>query len=106
MPASFKPAQIANRRLVSQHLVRPELTTATQLVARLGAVQAQDYGGAKWAIIQRTVGLSEAAIESEISSARIIRTHVLRPTWHFVAAEDLRWMLELTAPRVHGANAF
>ena len=71
----------------------------------LGAVQAQDYAGAKWGLGQRVPGATEASVEREIDDGRILRTHILRPTWHFVAASDLRWMLELTAPRVNIANA-
>ncbi len=97
---------IAKQRLVNQGLVKPELKTAREVVAMLGAVQAQDYAGAKWGIAQRTRGLSDAQIDKEIDDGTIIRTHVLRPTWHFVAATDIGWMLELTAPRVHAANAY
>jgi hypothetical protein len=97
---------IARRRLVNQGLVKPTLTTAREVVAMLGAVQAQDYAGAKWGIAQRTGGLSDAQIDKEIDDGTIVRTHILRPTWHFVAATDIGWMLELTAPRVHAANAF
>jgi hypothetical protein len=97
---------IAKKRLVNQGLVKPALTTAREVVAMLGAVQAQDYAGAKWGIAQRTRGLSDAQIDKEIDDGTIVRTHVLRPTWHFVAAPDIGWMLELTAPRVHAANAF
>jgi hypothetical protein len=97
---------IAKQRLVNQGLVKPALTTARDVVAMLGAVQAQDYAGAKWGIAQRTAGLSDAEIDKEIDNGMIVRTHVLRPTWHFVAAADIGWMLELTAPRVHSANAY
>jgi hypothetical protein len=69
-------------------------------------VQAQDYGGSKWGISQRTSGLTDAQIEKEIDDGKIVRTHVLRPTWHFVAAADIGWMLSLSAPRVHAANAY
>jgi hypothetical protein len=69
----------------------------------LGAVQAQDYPNAKWALARRTKGLTDAEVEREIASGAILRTHVLRPTWHFVLPEDARWMLELTAPRVSQA---
>jgi hypothetical protein len=97
---------IAKQRLVNQGLVKPALKTARDVVAMLGAVQAQDYAGAKWGIAQRTPGLSDAQIDKEIDDGTIVRTHVLRPTWHFVAATDIGWMLELTAPRVHAANAY
>src|SRR5687768_15088575 len=97
---------IAKQRLINQGLVKPTLKTATAVVATLGAVQAQDYAGSKWGVAQRTVGLSDAQIEKEIDDGKIIRTHVLRPTWHFVAAADIGWMLALSGPRVHAANAY
>lgn len=96
---------IARRRLINQGLVRPTLKTASEVVARLGAVQAQDYGASKWGLAQRTAGLTDARIEKEIDDGLIVRTHVLRPTWHFVLAADIGWMLALSAPRVHAANA-
>ncbi len=68
----------------------------------MGAVQAQEYGPAKWGLgLRSPEGATDAAIEHAISAGRILRTHVLRPTWHFVAREDIRWMLELTGPQVH-----
>ena len=97
---------IARQRLINQGLVKPTLKTASEVVARLGAVQAQDYGASKWGIAQRTDGLTDERIEKEIDDGMIVRTHVLRPTWHFVAAADIGWMLALSAPRVHAANAF
>jgi hypothetical protein len=97
---------IVRQRLINQGLVRPTLITAGEVVARLGAVQAQDYAASKWGIGQRTSGLTDAEIEKEIDDGSIVRTHVLRPTWHFVAAADIGWMLALTAPRVHAANAY
>ena len=73
---------------------------------RLGAVQAQDYAGAKWALAQRTRNaVTDAAVERAVDAGAIVRTHVLRPTWHFVAACDLRWMLALTGPRISRALA-
>ncbi len=76
------------------------------MVRILGAVQSQDYAGAKWAIAQRTKSLTDARIEQAFASGAILRSHVLRPTWHFILPEDARWMLELTAPRVRSAMAF
>ena len=67
----------------------------------LGAVQAQDFDGAKWAVAQRIQKAGDGEIERAFADGSIVRTHVLRPTWHFVAPADIRWMLELTAPRVH-----
>jgi hypothetical protein len=97
---------IARQRLVNQGLVKPTLKTASEVVAKLGAVQAQDYGASKWGIAERTAGLTDAQIEREIDDGSIVRTHVLRPTWHLVAAADIGWMLALSAPRVHAANAY
>ena len=92
---------IARTRLARQFLVTTPHKTAMSVVRAQGAVQAQDYAGAKWALAQRMLGTpTDADIEREISDGRIIRTHVLRPTWHFVAPEDIRWMLALTAPEV------
>ena len=96
---------IARRRFASQHLIAPALRSAVEVVRALGAVQAQDYPNAKWAIGQRTTGLSDADIEQTFARGEILRTHVLRPTWHFVLPEDARWLLELTGPRVKAAMA-
>jgi hypothetical protein len=98
--------RIASQRLVNQHLVKPTLASASDVVALLGAVQAQDYGSAKWALAQRTSGATDADVETEIAAGAILRTHILRPTWHFVAPADIGWMLTLSAPRVHAANAY
>jgi hypothetical protein len=97
---------IARKRLINQGLVKPTLKTASEVVTRLGAVQSQDYAASKWGIAQRTNGLTDAQIDKEIDDGTIVRTHVLRPTWHFVAAADIGWMLALSAPRVHAANAY
>jgi winged helix DNA-binding protein len=71
----------------------------------LSAVQAQDYAGAKWALGMRVPRSTDADVERAFAEGSIVRTHVLRPTWHFVAPADIRWMLALTAPRVQAANA-
>jgi hypothetical protein len=69
-------------------------------------MQAQDYPAAKWAIGLRSPGIQDADIEQAFNDGLILRTHVLRPTWHFVAPEDIRWLLALSAPRIHAANAY
>lgn len=69
------------------------------------ATQAQDYTHAKWALGLRVPGTTDADVEAAIDRAEIIRTHLLRPTWHFAAAEDLRWMLALSAPQIIGIMA-
>src|SRR5437667_11917146 len=99
------PLDICGQRLASQHLTKQKIEKASEIVQLLGAVQAQDYSAAKWGIAQRTRSATDAELEKEISDGSILRTHVLRPTWHFVAPADIRWMLALTAPRVKSANA-
>src|SRR5918993_2876408 len=108
MPAgmSMPPDALLNERLRRQHLVGPGLPDAAAVVRWQGAVQAQDFAGALWAIGQRLApGSREADVLAAFDAGALIRTHVLRPTWHFVAPEDLRWMLALTGPRIHTSNA-
>src|SRR5512138_2302350 len=97
---------IASYRLHNQRLLQTDLTSPAEVVRWLGAVQSQDFAGAKWAIGLRTNGLSEADVERAFSEGSILRTHILRPTWHFVTPGDIRWMLELTAPRVRTQLAY
>ena len=96
---------ILKQRLHNQLLSQTKFNQPSQVVAWLGAVQSQDYAGGKWAIAQRTKGLTDAAIEQAFTKGEILRTHVMRPTWHFVTPQDIRWMLALTAPRVRAAIA-
>ena len=91
---------VVRERLARQHLTGKPLAGPVEVVRALGAVQAQDYAGAKWAIGMRARGATDAAIEAAVADGRILRTHVLRPTWHFVLPEDIRWMLALTGPRI------
>ncbi len=97
---------IAHQRLNNQKLLQTTFTKPDQVVSRLGAVQAQDYAGAKWAVAQRINGITDAALDQAFADGAILRTHLLRPTWHFVTPADIRWMLMLTAPRVHAVSAF
>ena len=91
---------IAARRLRTQGLTGEPFTSAVEAVRWLGAVQSQDYAGAKWALGQRTRGVSDAQLDRLFDEGAILRTHVMRPTWHFVLPEDIRWMIELTGHRV------
>ncbi len=91
-------------RLVNQQLAAPSCKTPQALVAHQGAVQAQDYAGAKWAIGLRLPQLTDADVEQAFQQGDLIRTHILRPTWHFVSPADLRWMLQISAPRVQTVN--
>ncbi len=93
--------RIAVARLRRQHLGGSSaFSSAVDVVRALGAVQSQDFAGACWAIGMRATGLTEADVHRAFDAGVILRTHVLRPTWHFVLAEDLAWMQRLTGGRV------
>ena len=94
------PNNIANLRLISQQILKSKFESAKDIVGWMGAMQAQDFNMAKWAIGLRFNKATEKDIDAAINSAEIIRTHVLRPTWHFVAADDIYWMVGLTASRI------
>jgi hypothetical protein len=97
---------IAHRRMHNLRLSGPPFEAPEDVVRWLGAVQSQDYGPAKWSVAERTGGVADAAMDRAFADGIILRTHVLRPTWHFVLPADIRWMLALTAPRVHALNAY
>lgn len=91
---------LLKERLRRQALSSSSHRTPESVVGALGAVQAQDYPGAAWALALRAPGLALADVDRALADGRILRTHVLRPTWHLVAPADLRWMLALTGPRL------
>ena len=99
-------SDILRIRLDNQQLSATSLKTPGEVVQWMGAMQAQEYAMAKWAISLRLKDVKESEVEKAFSDGAILRTHVMRPTWHFVAPEDIRWLLMLTAPRVHQANAY
>ena len=98
--------ELLRRRLRNQRLDRSELRKPAEVVQWLGAVQAQDYSGAKWAIGLRAKGVMDGDVERAFDEGAILRTHVLRPTWHFVSPADIRWMLALTAPRARRERCY
>jgi hypothetical protein len=99
-------AAVAERRLANQRLSNNSLRHPGDVVAWFGAVQAQEYATARWAIgLRMRDGTRVDDIERAFDAGRILRTHVMRPTWHFVTPADIRWLLELTAPRVRAAMA-
>lgn len=93
-------------RFHTQHLAGTPLKRPEDVVRSLAAVQSQDHLGAKWSVGQRIRNGTDAAVQQAFDDGRILRTHVLRPTWHYVTPDDIRWMLALTAPRVHALSAF
>jgi hypothetical protein len=94
---------ISQQCLFNQQIHGDRFNSVKELVEYMGAIQAQDYTMAKYAIGARLKNATYQTVEDAINNAEIIRTHVLRPTWHFVAAEDIRWMLELTAKNLNRA---
>jgi hypothetical protein len=99
-------AAIALQRLRQQRLSQHPLATPGEIVAWMGAVQSQDYPGAKWSLGMRMQQATEAMIDHAFNDGAILRTHIMRPTWHFVTPTDIRWLLALTSPRVHATNGY
>lgn len=97
---NLKQNDVVRMRLAGQRLTGALAGDPVALVREQGAVQSQDYLGGKWGIGLRVRNASDGLVETAIEAGKILRTHVLRPTWHFVAAEDLRWMLALTGPQI------
>jgi hypothetical protein len=96
----LKAADAVRSRLRNQLLGSQRPGDVVDVVRAMGAVQAQDFNGAKWALAQRLKSpVTSADIDRAFDAGSILRTHVLRPTWHFVAPEDIRWMLALSRPR-------
>ncbi len=93
-------SEILELRLHNSGLSHSPFKSAADAVSHLCAVQAQDFAAAKWALGLRIKNSTDEDIEKAFNEGMILRTHVMRPTWHFVVPEDIRWMLELTAPRV------
>lgn len=91
-------------RLASQHIAGNTFSKPVELAAWMGAMQAQDPAMIKWAFGCRIPGITEKAVDEALATGEILRTHLLRPTWHVVAAEDIYWLLELTAPQIRGSS--
>lgn len=101
--------EIVDRRLTSLRLplASPRSCTPEAVVRRLGVVQSQDYGPAKWSVAQRMgASATDSALDLAFNEGRILRTHVIRPTWHFVVPEDIRWLVGLTGPRIQALSAY
>jgi hypothetical protein len=105
-PMAATPAQLLSARLRNQHLIGSTKRKPADIVSWLCAMQAQDYPAAKWGIGLRAPGCQDGDVEQAFNDGLILRTHVLRPTWHFVAPADIRWMLALSAPRLNAVNAY
>lgn len=99
-------ADITHHRLLNQQIASTKFKKPQDMVDWLVAMQAQEYAMAKWSIGLRLPGSTDASVEKAFNEGAILRTHLLRPTWHFATPADIRWLLTLTAPRVHALNAY
>src|SRR5258708_497702 len=102
----MKSREVAVRRMHGQHLWGTPLEGLEEVVRWLVPMQAQEYPVAKWSVAQRTRGVTNAGMDRAFADGTILRTHVLRPTWHFVLPEDIRWLLRLSAPHVKARLAY
>jgi len=87
-------------RMACHQLAEPEFGHPADLVGWMGAMQAQDYTMSKWAVGLRLRSATIAQVNEALAKGEIVRTHIMRPTWHYVAGKDLRWMLQLTSSRL------
>lgn len=99
------PEAVVRTRLVSQQLRSPVAASVEDALQNLLAVQSQEYPYARWSLAQRTAAATAKDVEQAFAGGLILRTHILRPTWHFVHQADLPWLRALSAPRLHRANA-
>lgn len=97
--------ELGRSRMLRQGLWGEPFTDPADVVRAFAAMQAQEFLPAKWAISQRSHGVTDTEVDAAVADGSILRTHVLRPTWHFVHRDDIRWMLAVSAPRVHQLNA-
>ena len=98
---AFAPLRMRNLRLWGTRFETPRAA-----VRWLTALQAQEFPLAKWSVAQRTSGATKSDVDQAFADGVILRTHLLRPTWHFVLGEDIRWLLKVTAPRVNALSAY
>lgn len=91
---------LARWRLSTQRLSSRTYPSAPAVVSGLLGIQAENYAQASWAVATRTPGMGVDELDALYDSGAILRTHVLRPTWHFVLPDDIRWLLEVTVPRI------
>ena len=95
---------LAVKRMYNQQIIDSRFNQPEDVVTYMVAMQAQDYAGAQWAIGLRMTNAKNHIIEKALNEGKILRTHLLRPTWHFVSPADIRWLLTLTAPHIHAAS--
>lgn len=95
---------LAEQRLCGQRIAANKLEQPEEVVRWMGAMQAQDYAQAVWAVGLRTRSATLADVEISLADKRIVRTWPMRGTIHFVLPEDAKWMLPLSASRMLAAD--
>lgn len=93
-------SELTANRLAAQQIAHPVSTSAKELVRHMGVMQAQDYAMSLWAVGVRQPTITAADVQAAVDRGEIIRTHVLRPTWHLVSPDDVYWMTEFSARRI------
>jgi hypothetical protein len=97
-------AALVRHRLRAQGLTSELAPSVGELIARMGAIQAENLALTPWSVSLRT-GLDRAAIAGAVHDGTLLRVHILRPTWHFVHRDDLLWMQRLCGPRMEVVHA-
>jgi Winged helix DNA-binding domain len=97
-------SEVLHARLATQRLLGDRLADPAEVVTLLAAVQSQEFAHALWSLRLRSAAGTEAQVRAAFDRGEFLRTHVLRPTWHLVAPEDIGWLLQVTAPRVQQLN--
>jgi hypothetical protein len=87
----------------NHHISGNEFNTVADIARWMGAIQAQSFSMSKWAFGIRLPDSKVTVIDEAINTGQIVRSHLLRPTWHYVFADDIHWILELTAPQIRAA---
>lgn len=95
---------ISSLRMKTQQLSGTAISSGSEMVSWFGAIQGQEYAFSKWSLGLRIPALKDTDVETELNNGTILRTHSMRATWHFVNAADIRWILQLTAPRIDSVN--
>lgn len=106
MMFTMRPESISAFRSLNQQISTQKFKTGKDIACWMGAIQAQDYNMVKWAFGIRLPDSTEKSINEEIDSGRIIRTHLLRPTWHFVSSDDIFWIQKLSADHIRSALSY
>jgi hypothetical protein len=96
----------SHNRLINQRFADESFSSASQVISWFCAIQGQEYAQTRWSIGLRAPKLTDTDVERQLQRGQILRTHLLRPTWHFVTPKDIRWLLKLTAPSVHQRSAY